>query len=292
MNEQSVNLSEQAAMQEIIEQQRQEIAALRRQLEECDFAEELHAAYTLAATTATIAAPSTHRRLLEVIVQTAAQVITAQAGSLFLIDSQHQELVFEVAIGGKAAEVAGLRVPIGHGIAGLVALTGQAMVITDAEDNPLQASDIASIVGYTPHSIVCVPLYYRDHIIGVLELLDKASTPSFTEDDIHLLSIFADQAGIAIEQSRTYQHLVSLFTEVVQSLEQESDSSKQRLIDRAHAFVEHIESEDAEFQFALKLATLIQEVSWAGDHERELCLKMIQQFVGYLQMQSQLVSLA
>lgn len=285
-------LNKQDTAQAIIERQWEQIALLQRQVEECNFARELSAAYSLATTTATIAAPSTHRRLLEVIVQTAAQVITAQAGSLFLIDEQRQELVFEVAIGGKAAQVAGLRIPMGHGIAGLVAVTGQAMVITDAEDNPLQASDIARIVDYTPHSIVCVPLYYRDRIIGVLEMLDKERTPYFTEDDVRLLGIFADQAGIAIEQSRTYQHLVSLFAEIVQSLGQESESSKQSLLERARKFVERIESEDTEFRFALKLATLIQEVSWAGDHERELCLKTIQQFVGYLNMQSQLVSFA
>jgi GAF domain-containing protein len=272
----------------MIEQQQQQIASLQRQLEESNFARELHDAYILATTARTIAAPSTHSRLLEVIVQTAAQVIAAQAGSLFLIDPEHQDLVFEVAIGGKAAEVSKFRVPLGHGIAGLVALSGQPMSIANAENSPLQASDIAHAVDYTPHSILCVPLYYRDHIIGVLELLDKQGAPSFTEEDIRLLGIFAYQAGIAIEQSRAYQHLMSLFTRVVQSLDQTPQGRKQRFLEQVQAFVEHIESEDREFQFALKLAAMIQEISWAGEREQELGVGILQQFVSYLRSQPEI----
>lgn len=280
-----------AAAQLQIEQQRQQIATLQRQLNESNFARELHDAYILATTARTIAAPSTHKRLLEVIVQTAAQVIAAQAGSLFLIDPAAQDLVFEVAIGGKATEVSKFRVPLGHGIAGLVALSGQPMSVAHAENSPLQASDIAHAVDYTPHSILCVPLYYRDHIIGVLELLDKQGAPSFSEEDIRLLGVFAYQAGIAIEQSRTYEYLVSLFAEVVHSLDQVPENGKQRFLKQAQRFVEHIESEDMEFQFALKLASLIQEISWTGEREQELCLAILQQFVTYLRSQPKIAYL-
>jgi sigma-B regulation protein RsbU (phosphoserine phosphatase) len=59
------------------------------------------------------------------IVETAARVISARAGSLFLIDAEKQELTFEVALGEKAQQVKELRVPMGDGIAGLVAAMGQ-----------------------------------------------------------------------------------------------------------------------------------------------------------------------
>jgi len=63
-----------------------------------------------------IAEPMSHSRLLEMIVETAAQVISAEAASLFLIDQESQELIFEVALGQKADEVKHFRVPLGHGI--------------------------------------------------------------------------------------------------------------------------------------------------------------------------------
>ena len=53
------------------------------------------------------------------IVEAAAQVISARAASLFLVNEETQELIFEVALGQKAQEVKKFSVPLGHGIAGL-----------------------------------------------------------------------------------------------------------------------------------------------------------------------------
>src|SRR5579885_513846 len=128
---------------ETIAQQREEIDGLRLRLADERFAAELREALTLAATAGTISAPVTHSRLLEMIVATAAQVIAAHAASLFLIAEQAPELVFEVALGQKAEEVRKFRVPLGHGVAGLVAVSGQAMAVSDAQVDPRQASDIA-----------------------------------------------------------------------------------------------------------------------------------------------------
>src|SRR3712207_3576362 len=170
-------------IQEELEQAREEISHLRRLLADERFAEELKEALSLAATAGTIASPVTHSRLLEMIVKTAASVIPSRAAALFLVDEEEEELIFEVALGQKADEVKKFRVPLGHGIAGLVAVSGQPMIVSDAQSDPRQASDIARSIGYTPQSILCVPLYYQDQIIGVLQLLDKVGASSFTPGD-------------------------------------------------------------------------------------------------------------
>ncbi len=169
-----------AAAHETIQRQAEELEHLRRRLKDEKAVEDLRASLSLAGIAGAIASPVSHGELLEMIVRTAAHVISARAGSLFLIDEESEELVFEVAIGPKAQEVRKFRVPLGHGIAGLVAVTGQPMAVSDAERDPRQAADIARSVGYTPQTILCVPLYYRDEVIGVLELLDKQGAPSFT----------------------------------------------------------------------------------------------------------------
>ena len=63
--------------------------------------------------------------------------------------------------------------PLGHGIAGGVALSGLPLAVTAAGSDPRWAKDIGERVGYVPESIVCVPLFYEDRVIGALELLDK-----------------------------------------------------------------------------------------------------------------------
>src|SRR5689334_16483173 len=105
-----------------IERQVREIERLQRRLEVERCAGELQQAIGVAAAAGTIASPVTHSRLLEMIVETAAQVISARAASLFLIDRESQQLVFEVALGQKGEEVKKFTVPLGHGIAGLVAV--------------------------------------------------------------------------------------------------------------------------------------------------------------------------
>src|SRR5262249_54484532 len=151
-------------------------------------------------TAATIAVPVTHSRLLELIVETAMQVTAAEAAALFLVDEARQELAFEIALGPHAAAARALRVPLGHGIARLVAVTGQTMMVADADKDPRAAADIAAAIGYTPRSILCVPLLSNDRIVGVLEVLDKHGTRPFDPTDGDLLGLFGKQAAVAIEQ--------------------------------------------------------------------------------------------
>jgi len=134
--------------------------------------------------------------LLE-IVETAVRIIDASAGALLLIDEEADELVFEVAIGGKAEEVKRFRVALGQGVAGLVALSGQPMSIADASEAET-ARDIAEAVGYYPRNLICVPLVYESQVIGVLEVLDKRGAEAFGPDDMKTLSLFAGEAAIAI----------------------------------------------------------------------------------------------
>ncbi len=270
-----------ARAQETIERQQEEIERLKRRLADERFAEDLRDSLTLAAAAGTIASPVTYSRLLEMIVETAAHVISARAAALFLLDEKEEELIFEVALGSKAEEVKKFRVPLGHGIAGLVAVSGQPMAVSGAERDPRQAADIAQKVGYTPESILCVPLFYEDQIIGVLELLDKEGAGSFSATDMEDLGLFANQAAVAIEQSRTNRNLAALLGEVVQSLGGVADGRGEGLREQARDFAARTE-EDAAFRQALDLARLVQEIAHRGENELEGCQKILSGFAEYL----------
>src|SRR5438552_10717176 len=198
----------------VIARQAEEIELLRTQHADARLAEDLRAALVRSALAGTIAAPVTHSRLLEMIVETAAQVISSQAASLFLVDEERRELVFEIALGQKAAEVKKFRVPLGHGIAGHVASTGQPTATSGTVD-PRQAREIGESVGYIPRTILCVPLFYADRVIGVLELLDKSNDATFSAVDMHVLGLFANLAAVALEQSRTRDNLSALLGEII-----------------------------------------------------------------------------
>lgn len=243
------------------------------------FAARLREALGLAETAGTIGARITHADLLQMIVATAAQVLRARAGALLLLDEDTEELVFEVAVGGQAEEVKRFRVPVGHGIAGHVAVTGQPIAISEAADDPRAATDIADNVGYRPNSILCVPLFYDEEVIGVLELLDKEDGTSFSAEDIESLGLFANQAAVAIEQSRTHTSMGSLIAEVLRSVG--GGGELDTLEADASAFASRLAQEPAS-RSALALARLVQEISRAGDREARACHAILESFAEYL----------
>lgn len=251
----------------------EETRRLRRLLAGTGAAEGLYRTLTLASVAGTIATPTKHTRLLESIVETAAQVISARAAALFLLDRETGELIFEVALGGKAEEVKKFRVPMGHGIAGLVAATGQPIALADAEKDARRADDIASAVDYVPHTILCVPLFYDSEVIGVLELLDKEGGANFTGADIELLGLFANQASSAIELSRVNTDLDALVAHVIQASGGPPEG--------AGAIADAIKSTPALRQ-ALELATMIQQVASYGEGGLGLCRTVISGLLAYL----------
>src|SRR5207249_6819795 len=98
-----------------------------------------------------------------------------------------QDLVFEVATLGDVSELKNVRVPLGEGIAGLVALTGEPIAVSDAQSDPRHADEIARLTGYQPRSLLCVPLEFEDRVIGVIELLDKHGAADFDAEDMQAL---------------------------------------------------------------------------------------------------------
>lgn len=260
---------------------REEISSLRRRLAGERFAEEMKDALTLAASAGEISSPVPHSRLLEMIVETAASVIPSRAASLFLIDEASEELIFEVALGSKAQEVRKFRVPLGHGIAGLVAVSGQPMAISDAKSDPRQAADIAESIGYEPESILCVPLFYDEEVVGVLELLDREGAPSYSAADIATLGLFAKQAAVTIEQSRARSNLAAILGEALGTSGGVPDHRREGLAEGARSFADRIE-EDTAYQRALELAALVREISRAGEEEHAACRAILESFAEYL----------
>ena len=272
--------------QQTIAQQAAEIERLQRQLGAEATARELRDVLSLAATAGTIAAPINYSRLLEMIVETAAHVINARSASLFLLEEDSGDLVLEYPLGPKAEEVRKLRVPLGHGIAGLVAANGQPMAVADAARDPRQASDIAQAVGYVPQSILCVPLIHNEQVIGVLELLDKEGAPSFGPADMEALGYFANQAAIAIEQSRAHWSLAALVGELLESFVRLEDDDRRRWRAQLRAFAEDVAASPT-YRQAIELARLVQQIAQQGEHELHACEVILRGFADYLKARAE-----
>ena len=140
-----------------------------------------------------------YRALLHSVVEVARAIFRAKASSIFLLDAQADELVFEAVAGEGADTLVGKRFPSSTGIAGWVLVTGQPLVIEDVAADPRFGRDAAESTGFVPKGLMAVPLLHEERSLGVLEVLDRPKDARFTLAEMELLTLFANQAAIALD---------------------------------------------------------------------------------------------
>ncbi|MBN2045860.1 MAG: GAF domain-containing protein [Anaerolineales bacterium] len=142
--------------------------------------------------------------LLQDIMSSAVEILDCEAGSLLLLDEETQELVFEVVIGPVADQLLGERQQVGVGLAGKVAESMEPLIVNNVEQSPDWDSDPDQETGFMTRGMLVVPMHYKGTVIGVLEVINKVNRSPFTEEDQELLSAFAGQAAVAVENVRLY----------------------------------------------------------------------------------------
>jgi GAF domain-containing protein len=118
------------------------------------------------------AAEQDHKELLGTVVKVAQALFGAAAASVFLLDEQSEELVFEAVAGEGEDHLIGERFPASRGIAGWVLGAQEPLIVSDLATNPAFAKDLAETTGYVPRSLMAAPLLRHDEAIGVMEVLD------------------------------------------------------------------------------------------------------------------------
>ncbi|MFB3896513.1 MAG: ATP-binding protein [bacterium] len=140
--------------------------------------------------------------LRTMVVRLAAEQCFARKCTLMLLDKETKELVIQNAVGVDESAFIGLRVPIGKGIAGQVAETGQPILVRDIEKDPRFRRK--SKKKYQTKSFLSVPLLVKNEVIGVLNVNDRIDNYSFSQEDFELLTILASQVAVAIENAKLY----------------------------------------------------------------------------------------
>jgi phosphoserine phosphatase RsbU/P len=137
------------------------------------------------------------------ILTVARNELGVERGTLYFVDDARQE------IWSKVAEHAGeIRLPIGRGLAGTVAATGEAIILHDAYADPRfdRSQDLRS--GFLTRSMLCVPIRNRNgKTVGVLQLLNKKKG-SFGEKDLRFLDAISDHMAIAMENAKLHMELI------------------------------------------------------------------------------------
>ncbi len=139
--------------------------------------------------------------LLDLITRRAAELVGAMSGVVYLWDETAQVLIPRAwpRLGEWIGDV---RLKPGEGISGTVAQRRTGMIINDYRASPYAHPLFVERTGIT--AVLAEPLLYRDRLVGVITINDEGSRRPFTDQDREILSLFAAQAAIAIENARLH----------------------------------------------------------------------------------------
>jgi PAS domain S-box-containing protein len=169
--------------------------------------EHLNALYEI---TASINFTVNLKELLDKIMTKVCEVLNAEAATLFLIDAEKKELRFEIIKGEKSQIIeqsrGQLRVPLGRGISGWVALMGKPVISSDPEHDMRFYKDIDKITGFITRNLLCVPLILQNKIKGVIEVINKKEG-NFGEIDTQILHTIAGQIAMVMENYNLYTEI-------------------------------------------------------------------------------------
>lgn len=137
--------------------------------------------------------------LLRLLSETTTRLANAERATIYLADPERGELWSKVALGDTVGEI---RVPIGKGIAGTVAVTGETIRLDDPYADPRFNPEIDRRTGYTTRNLLTLPMKAAGgEIIGVFQVLNKRQG-SFTLSDVEILTSLAASATLAVENAR------------------------------------------------------------------------------------------
>jgi len=157
-------------------------------------------------TSAALAGVLSLEELLRMLMDTAAEITGAEAGSVLLLDRATGELIFKVATGEGGVKLSDIRLKSGEGIAGWVAQTGKPAMANDVRSDDRHTNLTDNISGFVTKSVLAVPMISGENIIGVIEAVNK-KRGIFDESDLSALNSFAEFASVAISNARKFESL-------------------------------------------------------------------------------------
>lgn len=142
--------------------------------------------------------------LTAIILKLVRDEVGTDRGTVFVLERKHRMLRSVVAQGVEGKEIA---LPVGHGIAGTVAATGETIDIPDAYADSRFDSSFDVSLGYRTLDIYCMPIVNRmGEIVGVLQLLNRMR-PLTTEDEEFLAGVSV-HIGLALENAQMHREIV------------------------------------------------------------------------------------
>ncbi len=165
---------------------------------------ELRQLRALAETTALINSTLETNTVLDQVIDTVIQLTGAERGYIMLLNKATGALEFRVARGIDREPLSEKEFTISQTIVSEVFATGQPVLTDNARSDP-RYRNMDSVIDYQLRSILAVPLIVRGETIGAVYCDNSVLTSVFKESELNLLTAFANQAAVALENARLFE---------------------------------------------------------------------------------------
>ncbi len=153
----------------------------------------------------------------------AAEIMDCVAASIMLINERENVLEFVVVSGEKRHRLETIKIPMGTGIAGWVAVHGEPQIVNDAQNDKRFTGDVDKETGFVTKKILAVPMKLDGEIIGVLEVINTKDDRKFSEDDLRIIHDMSNRVATVIAATRKIEDQQNFFTQttniIVKSIE-------------------------------------------------------------------------
>jgi HD-GYP domain-containing protein (c-di-GMP phosphodiesterase class II) len=162
--------------------------------------------------------------LLQAIAEATRELLASDRATIFIVDRDRGELWSRVALGTGE-----IRIPVGTGIAGTVAETGEVINIPDAYADPRFNPEPDQQSGYQTKSLLTYPMKGQEgRVIGVFQAVNKHGGGAFTSADEDTLASLAASAAVAVENAQLVSEQKQLWQTLIETLAMTVDARDQQ----------------------------------------------------------------
>lgn len=159
-------------------------------------------------------------QVIRTVMNTLQEVLEFSVCIIYWYDAENKTLRATEIVSKDASllELVPGEIPLGVGIAGMVALTGEPMLANQAGDDP-RSFYISDLKKPGLEHLVSVPLFFKKEVLGVFQV-SRLYDSKFSEEEFELIQLFASQANVAIQNARLYSDLEQYAQDIQQQREQ------------------------------------------------------------------------